>query len=349
MLPAFTATRIGSALLLSLAGLLACVPVRSTSGRDGALRAVLISDLNASYGSTHYPAEVARVIDHITDTWRPDLVLVAGDMVAGQSPQLTDASVRAMWHAFDSVVAAPLRAARIPVVVTLGNHDGSAYPAHMRDRRMATEYWRGHAASSERLSFADQEHYPLRYTVRYGDVLIVAWDATNQESARSGELLDWLEQALTNPLAAQARHRVVLGHLPLYAVAEGRDRPGEVLADGDVLRRKLEDWGATLFISGHHHAYFPGRRGALELLHAGALGEGPRQLLGTSSPAHKTVSVLDFLADSVAITTYVVSAESGGLDPLPVERMPAAICSTHGWVIRRDLVDADAAWRCTAR
>ena len=69
------------------------------------VRAVVISDLNASYGSTHYPDEVSLAVKHITGTWDPDFVLVAGDMVAGQSTQLTDSTVRAMWEAFDSVVA----------------------------------------------------------------------------------------------------------------------------------------------------------------------------------------------------------------------------------------------------
>ena len=304
------------------------------------MRAVLISDLNASYGSTHYPDEVGLAVQYITGTWDPDFVMVAGDMVAGQSTQLTDSTVRAMWEAFDSVVAAPLRAARIPLVVTLGNHDASAYPAHARDRRMAAEYWRGSPAAA-RLSFVDSEHYPLRYSVRYGDVFVIAWDATNQESAADDELLDWLRRSLTSADAVGARHRVVLGHLPLYAVAQGRDRAGEILKDGDTLRERLEEWGATLYVSGHHHAYYPARRGGLDLLHAGAVGDGPRQLLGSREAARNTVSVLDFLPDSVAITTYAIDAGAAP-EMVPIESLPPLICSTSGWVARRDLPPGDS-------
>ena len=318
----------------------ACARPHPAPEPESPLRAVVISDLNGSYGSTDYPVEVGRAVDHIIHTWRPDVVLVAGDMVAGQAPQLPDSTVRAMWQAFDSVVAAPLRAARIPLVATLGNHDASAYAAHARDRRIAAEYWRGSPPSRE-LSFVDGGHYPLRYTVRYGDVFIAVWDATNQESSTDAELLQWLQGALASPAAREARHRIVLGHLPLYAVAEGRNRPGELLARGDTLRRLLEAWGATLFISGHHHAYYPGRRGELELLHAGALGNGPRQLLGTSTPPRKTVSVLDFFADSVGIATYELGTEAGAPQPIPVESLPRAICGIGGWVLRRDLVSAD--------
>src|SRR5690606_35265958 len=218
---------LGGLLLLPTLLLSACTGSASRAPAPE-LRAVVISDLNASYGSTHYPAEVVWVVRQITETWRPDVVLVAGDMVAGQSPELTDSAVWAMWAAFDSVVATPLREARIPLVVTVGNHDASAYPAHARDRRIAGEYWQ-RAADAAPLPFVAREHYPLRYTGALGDVFISAWDATRQESATSDDLLAWLSDALASPQAMEARHRVVLAHLPLYGVAEGRDRVGEVL------------------------------------------------------------------------------------------------------------------------
>jgi hypothetical protein len=322
------------------------------------LRAVLISDLNAPYGSTHYPAEVGHAVRYITNVWRPDVVLIAGDMVAGQAPALTDSVVRAMWAAFDAVVAAPIRAAGIPLIATMGNHDASAYPAHARDRRLAAEYWndsphrsglRTHDAPERSGSSAvvDDAHYPMRYVVQLSDVLIVSWDATRQESATSEELVGWLQRALTSTAAAEARHRVVLSHLPMYGVAEGRDRPGEVLLRGDDLRRQIESWGGTLFVSGHHHAYYPGRRDAIELLHSGALGEGPRVLLGTGMPPTKTLSLLDFHADSLAITTYRIDA-AGTLEPVALSELPSVICGDHGWVSRRDLIGT-ADPQCPAR
>lgn len=332
-------TRIG---LLIVAGLLTgCAVTGSAPAPRSVFRAVLISDLNASYGSTHYPAEVGNAIAHITDTWRPDVVLIAGDMVAGQSPQLPDSIVWAMWAAFDSVVAAPLRSAGIALIATMGNHDASAYPAHARDRRIAAEHWRASPHRSQLPRLVHGDHYPLRYAVRYPDVFIVAWDATNQESTTSEELLNWLHGVLTSHEARQARHRVVLAHLPLYGVAEGRDRPGEVLSHGDEVRRQIESWGATLFVSGHHHAYYPGRRDALDLLHAGALGEGPRVLLGTGMAATKTVSILDFHADSLSITTYRMEGGTDVSEPVATESLPAIICSSRGWVMRRDVAAVD--------
>lgn len=327
---AIAASRLQLALLVGAAGC-ASLP----RGAPEPIRAVVISDLNGAYGSTAYDPEVSHAVAHVTRTWRPSVVLVAGDMIAGQSPRLSDSTVRAMWQAFDSVVAAPLRAAGIPVVATLGNHDGSAYPAHSRDRRIATEYWQAAPVTHGSESFSDRRHHPLRHAARYGGVFIVSWDATRAESAGDAELLGWLEQVLRSPEARAAQHRVVLGHLPLYAVAEGRNRPGEVLAGGDSLRRTLEAWGATLYVSGHHHAYYPGRRGGIELLHAGALGGGPRPLIGEAAPRGKTVSLLEFHRDSVALRTFRV-APDGALAEVPLEAMPVAIHGVNGPVYRRD-------------
>jgi len=333
-----------SALVLLLVFTLAaaCTPIRRDPPAHP-LRAVVISDLNGTYGSGHYDAEVRHAVRHTVETWRPDLVLVAGDMIAGQAPRLADSVVRDMWQAFDSVVAGPLRDAGIPLVVTLGNHDGSAYLAHARDRRLAVEQLRRTRAGLGGRHVVDDTDYPLRYTVSFGEVFVAVWDATNQESATSPELVGWLEGALTSDEARRARHRVVLGHLPLYAVAEGRNRAGEVLADGDALRRKLEAWGATLFVSGHHHAYYPGRRGALELLHAGALGGGPRPLIGSSTPSPKTATVIDFHRDSVAMTTYTIDAASGTLTPVSTAGLPELLCGITGHVVRRDKADREAA------
>ena len=52
--------------------------------------------------------------------------------------------------------------------------------------------------------------------------------------------LAWVEQALASEAAQSARMRVLLGHLPLYAVAVGRDQPGEVMDNADQLRAMLE-------------------------------------------------------------------------------------------------------------
>jgi hypothetical protein len=116
-----------------------------------------------------------------------------------------------------------------------------------------------------------------------------------------------------------------------------------VLQEPDSLRRILERHRVDTYISGHHHAYYPGRRGALELLHTGALGQGPRPLLESSLPPQKTVTMLDyyFRADSISYSTYAVGA-GGGLRLVDIAELPPVIHGINGHVVRRDLPDARA-------
>lgn len=321
-------------------GLLACgEPGKPDAGR-GDVRVVVVSDLNSSYGSTSYEPEVSLVVQRIIDDWRPDLVLAAGDMIAGQRAALSDGEVRAMWAAFDTVVAAPLRRAGIPFGFTLGNHDGSAHPAFQRDRVLAADYWLD-PGRDPGLRFVHRTNFPFYYTFLYDDLFVLSWDATRAGLINAADEIAWVEDALGSAAARRARMRIVIGHLPLYAVAEGRNRAGEVLSQPDSLRALLERHGVHTYISGHHHAYYPGRRGRLELLHTGALGQGPRPLLGTDT-AYNTVTILDvfFHADSIAYTTYRVDA---GAEPafVPVDdaALPPRLDGVNGPVYRRDLAE----------
>jgi hypothetical protein len=308
----------------------------------GDLRVVVISDLNGSYGYTDYEPEVHRAVALIRERWRPDLVLVAGDMIAGQRPSLPDDAVRAMWSAFDGAVARPLSEAGIPLAFTLGNHDGSAYPAHARDRRLALEHWRAPDRRPE-LAFDDSAGFPVRYTFRHRGLFVLVWDASNADLARDRDALAWVEAQLAGDAARSARHRLVLGHLPLYAVAEGRNLPGEVLHAPEEIRALLQRHDVDTYVSGHHHAYYPARRGTLELLHAGALGQGPRPLLCGGAPPVKTVTILDFFPDRAQprYTTYAIEA-SHDAEPREVRdaALPAGIRGIVGHVVRRDLDDS---------
>lgn len=304
---------------------------REPGPRDDALVVAVISDLNSSYGSTRYDPEVTTALAWIQEL-RPDLVLLAGDMVAGQRPALSDDNVRAMWSAFDSVVAAPLRRAGIPFAFTLGNHDGSAYPAHARDRRLAADYWND-PAHRPRLQFIDDTNFPRYYTFRARDVFFVVLDASTGELHADSAQLQWLRMTLSSPAARSAAQRIVLGHVPLYAVAEGRNQRGEVQSQPDSLRAILEAGRVRMHVSGHHHAYYPGRRGTLELLHAGAVGSGPRPLIGSSEPAYKSFTILRIDGDAIDQQSWRID---GGQKTLVDPRtLPARIDGINGYVERQ--------------
>ncbi|MGK7877869.1 MAG: metallophosphoesterase [Xenococcaceae cyanobacterium] len=302
----------------------------------GDVRIVVISDLNSQYGSTSYEPEVDKAIALIPD-WQPDLVLCGGDMIAGQKHSLTQSQIEAMWAAFDQHVAAPLRQSGIPFGFTIGNHDGSGAVVKGKlifqsERELAAAYW-NNPNHDPGLQFFDRAGFPFYYSFTQDEIFYLVWDASTHRIPP--EQLAWVEKSLASRTAQTAKMRIVIGHLPLYAVAVGRDKFGEVLGDADKLRSLLERYGVHTYISGHHHAYFPGKRSQLELLHAGALGGGPRKLLNSNLPPMKTLTVVDINlnSESTIYTTYNMK----NLSVVDSSTLPRIIAGPNGKVLRRDV------------
>lgn len=267
---------------------------------------VLISDLNSSYGSTEYEPEVHEVIRLITSEWRPDAVLVGGDLIAGQRPSLTDDNVRAMWQAFDEAVYEPIRDAGIAFGFTPGNHDASGYPAHERDRRFAVQHWAGRGLGFEILDSLD---FPLNYSFRAGPVFVVSWDASTEFGPHESPTVEWVDRQFQRQDAQEALERWVLGHLPVFGVAIGRNRPGEVLSEPDSILARFAEWNVDAYLSGHQHAYYPGRRQEIDFLHLGALGQGARQLLASDREPVQTVTRVRFSSEGRTVKTYEIRGD----------------------------------------
>ena len=307
----------------------------------GDVRLVVISDLNSAYGATNYRAEVLDAIK-ILSAWEPDLVICAGDMVAGQSLNLTRPQVQAMWTAFDQKVFMPIRRTNLPYAFTLGNHDASSQLNFKRqfvytvDRDVAQAYW---TPRREQLGiqFVDRGKFPFYYSFEANSIFYLVWDAS---SARIlPDQIAWAERSLASDRAQAAPMRIVIGHLPFYAVSQGRDRVGEILHRADELRALLERYNVHTYISGHHHAYFPGKVGKMEMLHCGALGSGPRTWLESTAAAMQTLTVvdIDFTSKSTRYTTYNMSTRA----VVQQRQLPRLLVGPNGRVIRRDLSLAD--------
>ncbi|MEB3265802.1 MAG: metallophosphoesterase [Cyanobacteriota bacterium] len=293
----------------------------------GSWRLGLISDLNASYGATHYVAEVARGVE-LLQRLRPDLVLCAGDMVAGQKLSLNTQQLDAMWAAFARQVLDPLRQSGLPFAPVIGNHDGSATGRQgrqpfERERDRARRFWQSRL-NKLGLNLIEASDFPFHYSFQQGEALVAVIDAS--AAALAPTTLPWLDRQLQRPEARKARLRLVVGHLPLAAVAQGRDSPGEVLADPSGLRRLLERHRVTLYISGHHHAYFPGRSGQLDVLSLGAMGSGPRRLLLDSRTPHQTLTLLDRFGEELVDTTIDLTR----LQPIDRTRLPLRLQPRQG-------------------
>ena len=307
----------------------------------GDVRILVISDLNSAYGSTNYESQVIKSVQMIPE-WQPDLILCSGDMVAGQSPSLTNPQIEAMWAGFDRYIAEPIRRSKIPYGFTMGNHDASGALSgggkflFGNERELAAAYW-NNPQNDSGLNFVDRGGFPFYYSFKQNNIFYLVWDASTGQIPKAQ--LVWTERALASAEAQKAKMRIAIGHLPLYAVAVGRDELGEFLADNESLRSLLEKYNVHTYISGHDHAYYPARRGKLELLHTGALGSGPRPWLNSSLQPINTLTVVDVTLDSQSTTYTTYNMKS--LEVVDQKKLPRSITSVAGTVVRRDLGKAD--------
>lgn len=315
------------ALPLLLPLLLSAAPV--SPALSSPVRVAILSDFNGTYGSTSYPPALGRSVTRIVNEWKPDAVLSAGDLIAGQKASLTDAQVRAMWAAFDRDVRVPLNRAGIPFAFTPGNHDASL----PRDRREARTYWQAHPPA---LTFVDRADFPFRssFTLGGGTVFVATLDA-------AGPVVDagqraWLAAQLASAPARAAGIRLVLGHLPLAGVSEGKNRAGEVIRDAGPLRQVMQAGRVLAYISGHHAAYYPGRLGTpgqpggLNVLASG--GIGGRDYVGHPGTARSTVTLLTLHPATGRATFQTVDADTG--QPVQTDSLPARLDGLGGTLNR---------------
>jgi 3',5'-cyclic AMP phosphodiesterase CpdA len=260
------------------------------------LRIAVISDMNGSYGSTDYGTEVSGAVSTIISR-QPDLVISTGDMVAGQrgSPKLSPEELRVMWAAFHGVVSDPLAVAGLPLLVTPGNHDASAYPGFEAERMAFADAWADRLPLLEPI---DASAWPFRGAWSVRGVLLVGIDAT-KSGPLAAEDMTWLRGILN---AEAGRHRTVLlfGHLPLMPISQGRE--GDVLAD-PALFELARVTGVDMWLSGHQHAFYSGMAGGILFVAQAALGNGPRKLIGeaeTSPQAFTWIEIEENGAVSVA-------------------------------------------------
>lgn len=309
--------------------------------KRGDVRIAVISDLNSQYGSTSYEREVLLAVKYLPE-WEPDMVICSGDMVAGQYPSLTEPEIRAMWAAFEQNIGAPIRKMNIPYGFTLGNHDASSALSvnkkflFQTERDLAAEYW-NNPKNDPGLNIVDKGKFPFYYTFEQNQIFYLIWDATS--SRIPAAQLAWAEKVLASSKAQAAKMRIVIGHLPLYAVAIGREDLGEIVENGDRVRRMLEKYNVHTYISGHDHAYYPAHIGKLQLLHTGALGSGPRPLLSGNLPVTKTLTIVDI--DYKTADTVYTSYNMTNQKVVDQKTLPRVIAGPTGTIYRRDLQLSD--------
>jgi hypothetical protein len=297
------------------------------SGNALALRVVVISDLNSSYGSTHYNTDVDRAIARIIEL-KPDLVLSTGDMVAGQRPgrHFKRAKLEAMWNSFHRHVSEPLARAGIPLAVTPGNHDASVYASFSLERQVYREQWAGRLPV---VDFVDLSGYPFQYAFAMAGTLFVSVDAT-RPGALSEQQMGWLDELLSKQ-GGRYDYRVLFSHLPLWPVAQRRET--EIIAD-PALEALLQRTGVDLYLNGHHHAFYPGYRSGIAYVSQACLGGGARRLIGSTERSKRSFTLIDFDADQASVWAYT------GPDfkrPMDIRDLPKRLATAEVDLVRIDL------------
>ena len=296
-----------------------------------ALRIAVISDLNGSYGSTRYDSAVDDAVKRILEL-KPDLVISTGDMVAGQRrPHLSRVEIERMWSAFHAHVSDPFAEAGIPLAVTPGNHDGSAYHGFELERRVYADQW---LPRKPALEFVDDRHYPFYFAFSAGNVLFISLDATTVGHLPHAQM-DWLQQLLEKHGAGFER-RVAFSHVPLWPFARGRE--SEYIGD-PALEQLLTEANVDLYLSGHHHAFYPGHKDGIDLVSQSCLGAGPRRLIGARDKSPRSFTLIELTADNTMLTAF---REPGFHESIDWSTLPADIRSPAARLVRADLVKEGA-------
>ncbi|MFA4867712.1 MAG: metallophosphoesterase [Pedobacter sp.] len=296
--------------------------------RNKDLKILLISDLNDSYGSVSYSNEVHDIISKI-EIIKPDLVLCAGDMVAGQKKSLTIQQLDNMWNGFQSTVLDPLHKQGIPFGFTLGNHDAS--PNYINDRNSASKFWLQNKRKIN-LTFVDDHHFPYYFSYIKNNIFFISWDASS--AIIPDEVKTWMQGQLLSSVAIKARGKIVLGHLPLYAIVDAKNKPGEVLDEADKTLFFLKNHGVDMYISGHQHVYYPASKEQVTLLHSGCLGGGPRSLIGHDEPAYKSYEIIKIARKSSPGKAEIQGYKADAHSQIQHESLPKSVTGFNGTVNR---------------
>ena len=294
------------------------------------VRVAVISDLNGSYGSAAYSSRVRAAVDRIIELG-PDLVICTGGMVAGQrrNPRLNRQELGVMWAAFNKVVTKPLTKAGIPLAITPGNHDASAFETFQAEREAFDRQWRSRRPE---LHFVNTTNYPYQYAFSVGPVLFMAVEATVPGPLPESRRL-WLQRVLAEH-GPSYRHRIVFTHLSLWPVSQGRE--AEVLGDRE-LEALLAAHDVGTVLSGHNHAFYPGAKEGVLYLSQSSLAGGTLRLIGTDAATPHSFTVLEISDEHLEYRALVAPTYTTAVD---LEQLPAELRTPMATLFRADLADS---------
>lgn len=141
--------------------------------------------------------------------------------------------------------------------------------------------------------------------------------------------MDWMKEQLKSKAARNAGFRILLGHLPLYAIVADKNKPGEVNENAGQTLNFFKENGIDMYISGHQHAYFPAHKNGILLFNAGCIGNGPRPILGHQEPAKKAYSIIEIpgrMPKNLTFNTFMPETNM----PITLSSLPDSVTGFNG-------------------
>lgn len=175
----------------------------------------------------------------------------------------------------------------------------------------------------------DGEGYPLRYAFGFDNTLFISLDVT-RSGALSDEQMAWLDTLLQQQ-GSQYRYRVLFSHLPMWAFAVGREH--DIIAD-PALEALLKRHAIDLYLSGHHHAYFPGFKDGIAYVGQACLGGGARRLIGSKHRAARSFTWLDLGPDQASVSAYMAPEFNTAVN---LHKLPGSLNYRGATLLRLDL------------
>lgn len=208
-----------------------------------------------------------------------------------------------------------------------GRRLAEAIDAHRPGVRTSREQW---APRKPPLEYVEASAYRFQYAFAMGPVLFISLDATYVGHLSEREKR-WLDGLLLQHGRAY-RHRVVFSHIPLWPFTHGRetDYLGDEELEGLLQRHRVD-----LYLSGHHHAYYPAAKDGVRYVSRACLGAAPRSLLGGHQRSERAITVIEFPTDApISVEAYRAPAYTERIDR---RTLPERVVSKRAALVRDDL------------
>ena len=121
--------------------------------------------------------------------------------------------------------------------------------------------------------------------------------------------------------------------MPLWPFSQGRER--EYIGD-PRLEALLKEARVGLYLSGHHHAFYPGHKDGIHFVSQACLGAGPRRLIGTEEPSPRGLTLIEIDGSELRLAALQAPDFTR---PIDWGTLPARIRSATAELIRADLAE----------